>query len=393
MTTPLLLAAVRTPIGKILGALSSLSSVELAAHAFRAALTRAGIPAAAIDEVILGNVIGAGAGMAPARQAALKAGCAETISAYSVNKVCGSGLQAVMLAAQAVKAGDSSLVLAGGTESMSNAPYLVRGARKGLSYGHAQFEDALIADGLQCSFEKWHMGNAAEHIAKRFGLTRQELDAYAFDSHRKAAAAASNGSFTDEIDPVEVAQKKGVLTIVDKDEGPRGDTTMEKLATLKPAFEPTGVVTAGNASSLNDGAAAVIVASEAKARELKSKPLAKILAYTTSGVAPKEIFHAPALAIPDAVKRAGLTLDQIDLFELNEAFAAQTVANIKAIPLDPEKVNVNGGAIALGHPIGASGTRVLVTLVHALRKRGKKYGVASLCLGGGNAVAMVVEAV
>jgi acetyl-CoA C-acetyltransferase len=391
--TPLLLSAVRTPIGKILGSLSSLSAAELAAHVFGAALMRAGVSPGAIDEVILGNVISSGAGMALARQAAIKAGCPETISAYVVNKVCGSGLQAVMLAAQSIKSGDNSLVLAGGTESMSNAPYLVRGARKGLTYGNAQFEDALLADGLTCSFEKWHMGNAVEHTARRFNLTRAEVDAFAYESHRKAAAAQASGAFADELAPVEIAQRKGPALIIDKDEGPRADTTVEKLAALKPAFEPNGIVTAGNASSLNDGAAAVVVASEARAKELGVKPLARILGYATCGVPPKEIFHAPALAIPEAVKRAGLKLDQIDLFELNEAFAAQAVANIKSVPLDPSKVNVNGGAVALGHPIGASGARVLVTLVHALRKQSKKYGVASLCLGGGNAVAMVIEAI
>lgn len=390
---PVLLSAVRTPIGKFLGGLSSLSAAELGSIAFKAAMERAGVKPETIDEAILGNVVGAGTGMALARQAALKAGCPDTLPAYTVNKVCGSGLQAVILAAQSIKAGDNTLVLAGGAESMSNAPYILRGARKGLSYGNVPMEDTLLIDGLQCSFEKWHMGNAAEHIARRFSLTREAIDAFALESHRRASAAQTAGRFNEEIVSVEIAQKKGPPLKIERDECPRADTTAEKLAALKPAFEPTGVITAGNASSLNDGAAAVVVASAAKAKELGVKPLARILSQATSGVAPKEIFHAPALAIPEAAKRAGLRVQDLAVIELNEAFAAQAVANIQALGVDSARVNIHGGAVALGHPIGASGARCLVTLIYALRERGERYGAVSLCLGGGNAVAMVIEAI
>jgi acetyl-CoA C-acetyltransferase len=344
-----------------------------------------------IGEAILGNVVGAGVGMAPARKAALSAGLPETLPCFGVNKVCGSGLKAVMLAAQAIKAGDTAVVLAGGAESMSNAPYLSRQARGGLTYGHGRFEDSLLTDGLECCVEGWHMGLAAEHIAKRFGIAREDMDAFAFESHRRAAEASAAGTFAAEIVPVTVPARKGPAVVVARDEGPRADTTLEKLRALKPAFDPQGKVTAGNASGLNDGAAAVVVASEEWARYRGLAPLARIRAYATSGVAPRDIFHAPVPAIDMVLERAGLRLKDIDLIELNEAFAAQALANVKVAGLDPSRLNVNGGAIALGHPLGASGARCLVTLIHALRARKGKFGLAALCLGGGNAVAMVVE--
>ncbi|HEY3321565.1 MAG TPA: acetyl-CoA C-acetyltransferase [Planctomycetota bacterium] len=392
-STPVILSAARTPNGKFLGGLSSLTVAELGTVVFRAAMERAQLAPQDVDEVILGNVVGAGAGMALARNAALHAGLPETVPAYVVNKVCGSGMQAVVLAAQSIKAGDNAVVLAGGAESMSNAPYLLRRARTGYTYGNGQLEDSLLTDGLLCCFEKCPMGTAAEHIARRFSITRQAADRYAFESHRRAVAAMAAGKFKKEIVPVSIPHKSGAPTVVDRDEGPRADTTLEKLAALKPAFEATGQVTAGNSSSLNDGAAALVVASEQWASDRNKRPLARILAYATSGVAPKEIFHAPALAIPMAVKRAGLELKDIDLFEINEAFAAQMVANVQVLDLDLRKVNVHGGGIALGHPIGASGARVLVTLLHAMADRGAHRGCAALCLGGGNGVAMVVERV
>jgi acetyl-CoA C-acetyltransferase len=388
---PVILSAARTPIGKFQGALTGFSATELGAIAFRAALERAKVDPKEVEEVILGNVVSAGVGMAPARNAALAAGLPETISCYTVNKVCGSGLQAVMLAAQAVKAGDARVVLAGGAESMSNAPYLLPRARQGLGFGHAKVIDSLLSDGLECCVEKWAMGNAAEHIAKRFGIARDAADRFALQSQQRAVAAMNVGKFKNEIVPVEIKQKKGPPVVFDKDEGPRAETTLEKLATLKPVFDAAGVVTAGNASTLNDGSAAVVVSDRSWASAKGLKPLARILSYTTSGVAPKDIFHAPALAVPEALKRAGLQLKDIDLFEFNEAFAVQALANLKVLELDTERVNVHGGAVALGHPLGASGARVLTTLVYALQDRNKKYGCAALCLGGGNAVAMVVE--
>ena len=391
MSQPVILSAARTAIGKFQGSLASLSATEIGAIAFRAALERSSVSKADVNEVILGNVVSAGVGMAPARQVALGAGLPETISCYSVNKVCGSGLQAVMLAAQSIKAGDNEVVVAGGTESMSNAPYLLARARQGYGYGHAKLLDALLNDGLECCVEKWHMGSAAEHIARRFEITREAADRFALESQRRAVAAHHAGKFNAEITRVEIKQRKGPATVFEVDEGPRADTVLEKLAALKPAFEPTGIVTAGNASTLNDGAAAVVVSSSDWAAKKGLKPLARILSYATSGVAPKDIFHAPALAVPDAIKKAGLKLSDIDLFELNEAFAVQSLANLKALNLGSERVNIHGGAIALGHPLGASGARCLTTLIYALMDRKARYGCVSLCLGGGNAVAMLIE--
>jgi acetyl-CoA C-acetyltransferase len=392
MADTFLLSAGRTPIGKYLGGLADLSAPQLGAVAVAEALRRANLPAARVDEVIMGNVIQAGIGQNPARQAALKAGLADTIAAYTVNKVCGSGLKAVMLAAQAIRAGDAELIVAGGMESMSRAPYLLFGARTGWKLGDQKAVDAMIHDGLWCAFEDWHMGEAAEHIATKCHVTRSEQDQFAALSQERAAAAWAQGSFTAEVVPVTVGSGTKAK-VVAKDEGIRPETMVEALAKLKPAFHASGTVTAGNASTLSDGAAAVVVGTGRAAESLGTKPLARIVAYATSGVAPKDIFIAPVLAVRQVLEKAGLKIGDIDLFELNEAFAAQMLACSKELRLDANRVNVNGGAIALGHPIGASGARVLVTLLYALEQRGLRRGLASLCLGGGNAVAMVVERV
>jgi acetyl-CoA C-acetyltransferase len=343
-----------------------------------------------VDEVILGNVIQAGVGQNPARQSALKAGMPDTIAAFTVNKVCGSGLKAIMLAAQAIRAGDDEVIVAGGMENMSRAPYLLFGARTGWKYGDQKAVDAMIHDGLWCPFECWHMGEAAEHIATKCGVSRAEQDRISAQSHQRALAAWEGGAFAAEIVPVTVGSGPKAKSVT-RDEGMRPDTTAENLAKLKPAFREGGTVTAGNASQLSDGAAAVVVASAHAAERLRAKPMARIVAYATSGVAPKDIFIAPVSAIRQVLDRAGLGLKDIDLFELNEAFAAQLLACGKELKLDESRVNVHGGAIALGHPIGASGARVLVTLLYAMEQRGAKRGLACLCLGGGNAVAMVVE--
>jgi acetyl-CoA C-acetyltransferase len=338
----------------------------------------------------MGNVLQAGVGQNPARQVALKAGFPDTIAAFTVNKVCGSGLKAVMLAAQAIRAGDAELIVAGGIENMSRAPYLLFGARTGWKYGDQKVVDAMIHDGLWCAFECWHMGEAAEHIAAKCGVSRAEQDRFSAQSHQRAAAAWERGAFAGEIVPVTVGSGAKARTVA-RDEGIRPDTTAEGLAKLKPSFREGGTVTAGNASMLSDGAAAVLVASARAAERLGTKPLARIVAYATSGVAPKDVFIAPVFAVRQVLDRAGLGLKDIDLFELNEAFAAQMLACGKDLKLDESRVNVRGGAIALGHPIGASGARVLVTLLYALESRGLRRGLAALCLGGGNAVAMVVE--
>jgi acetyl-CoA C-acetyltransferase len=390
MADAFLLSAVRTPIGKFLGGLAEVAAPQLGAVAVTEALRRAHVPAERVDEVIMGNVLQAGVGQNPARQVALKAGLPDTIAAFTVNKVCGSGLKAVMLAAQAIRAGDAELLVAGGIENMSRAPYLLFGARAGWKYGDQKVVDAMIHDGLWCAFEGWHMGEAAEHIASKCGVSRPEQDRFAAQSHQRAAAAWGRGAFEGEIVPVQVGSGAKARTVA-RDEGIRPDTTPEGLAKLKPSFREGGTVTAGNASMLSDGAAALVVGSSRAAERLGSKPLARIVAYATSGVAPKDIFIAPVFAIRQVLDRAGLALKDIDLFELNEAFAAQMLACSKDLKLDESRVNVHGGAIALGHPIGASGARVLVTLLYALEQRGGKRGLAALCLGGGNAVAMVVE--
>jgi acetyl-CoA C-acetyltransferase len=390
MAEAFLLSAARTPIGKYLGALADLPAPQLGAVAVAEALRRARAPVADVNEVIMGNVLQAGVGQNPARQAALKAGLPDTIAAFTVNKVCGSGLKAVMLAAQAIRAGDADLIVAGGMESMSRAPYLLFGARTGWNLGDQKVVDAMIHDGLWCAFECWHMGEAAEHIAAKCGVSRADQDRFAAQSHQRAVSAWERGAFSAETVPVTVGAGPKAKTVT-RDEGVRPDTSAEGLAKLKPAFREGGTVTAGNSSMLSDGAATVVVGSGREAERLGTKPLARIVAYSTSGVAPKDIFIAPVYAVRQVLDRAGLTPKDIDLYELNEAFAAQMLACGNELKLDESRVNVHGGAIALGHPIGASGARVLVTLLHAMEQRGAQRGLASLCLGGGHAVAMVVE--
>jgi acetyl-CoA C-acetyltransferase len=392
MTETLILSGVRTPIGKYLGSLSEAPAPQLGALTVTEALRRAGVNGADVDEVILGSVLQAGLGQNPARQAALKAGLPETIAAVTVNKVCGSGLKAVMLADQAIRAGDADVLVAGGMESMSRAPFLLFGARTGWKFGDQKAVDALIHDGLWCAFEGCHMGESAEYIAEMFDISRSEMDRFAVQSHQRAVAAWEKGLFNAEVVPVTVGSGPKAKT-VNRDEGMRPETSVEVLAKLKPAFRSEGRVTAGNASMMSDGAAAVVVASASAARRLSGKPLAKIVASTTSGVAPKDIFIAPVFAIRGVLEKAGLGQKDIDLFEINEAFAAQMLACLKELKLDEARVNVHGGAIALGHPIGASGARTLVTLLYAMQEHGAKRGLVSLCLGGGNAVAMVVERV
>lgn len=377
-------------MGRFQGELSSLTAPELGAVAIRESLRRAGIGPDQVDEVIMGLVVSAGVGQAPARQAALKAGLPNTIPALTINKVCGSGLKAVMLAAQAVRLDDAQVVVAGGMESMSRAPHVLRGGREGLRLGDAKLEDALILDGLWCAFENCHMGVHAEHTASSRGITREDQDRFAEESQKRAARAVAAGAFADEIVPVPV-KSKGQDTLITADEGPRPETSLAGLAKLKPAFNPNGSVTAGNSSILSDGAAAVVVASQAIAERATTPWKARIVASFTSGVEPREIFVAPVEAIRGVLRKADMQLQDIDLFEINEAFAAQMLACIRGLEIDPQRVNVHGGSIALGHPIGASGARVLVTLLSALHQRKLKRGLASLCLGGGNAVAMIVE--
>ena len=388
-----ILSAARTPIGKFLGGLSELSAPKLGAVAIAEALKRAGVKPEQVEDVIMGNVVQAGIGQAPARQAAIAAGIPDTVPAHTTNMVCGSGLKAVMLAAQAIRAGDANLVVAGGMESMSRAPFLLQGVRQGYKYGNQAAVDALVHDGLWCPFEHWPMGDAAEHTATQCDVSRADQDRFAAQSHQRAAAAWAGGAFADEVVPVTFPAGKKPVPPVVKDEGIRADTTADSLAKLKPAFRPDGTVTAGNASQLSDGAAAVVVASGRFVEQSGAKPLVRILSYSMSGVHPKDIFIAPIPAVKAACEKAKLSPSDIDLWELNEAFAAQMLACGKGLNLDESKVNVHGGAVALGHPIGASGARVLVTLVHALKRHNKRYGLASLCLGGGNAVAMVVERV
>ncbi len=391
---PVILSAARTPIGKFLSSLSSLSATQLGAVAVRAAVERAGLNGSAkIDEVIMGNVVSAGVGQAPARQAGIFAGLDDSVGATTINKVCGSGLKAVMMASQAIKAGDGNLYVAGGMESMSKAPYLVRG-RGGLRYGNTELVDALQHDGLWDPFEDWIMGDAAEFIGEEYEVTRYAMDEFSVRSHTNALAAIDAGKFKAEIVPVEVKDKKGKVTLVDTDEGPRRDISLEALAKLPGAFKPEGRVTAGNAPGLNDGAAATVVASREQAEKLGKKPLARVVGYAQAAVDPKHIFIAPARAIPVLLDKIGWTLKDVDLIELNEAFAAQVLADGYALAdkgWDWDKVNVNGGAIALGHPLGASGARALTTLIYALKDRGLKRGIVSLCLGGAEAVAMAVE--
>ncbi len=394
-TQAVILSAVRTPSGSFQGGFNSLTAVDLGAWVVKAAVERAGVPNPAdINEVIMGNVVSAGLGQNPARQAAIHAGMPVSVGAFTINKVCGSALKAVMLAAQAIRAGDGELFVAGGMESMSRAPFLVDGRTGSLRFGHAQLTDALLKDGLWCSLENWGMGDAAEFIAREYNVTREAMDLFAYQSQMKAIAAMDGGKFKQEIVPVEVKGRKGQVTVVDTDETPRRDTSLESLTNLRPAFQKDGKVTAGNAPGLNDGAAAVVVASRLKAEQMGVKPLAHILGYGNVALEPKYLFAAPAKAIPVVLKQVGWKLSDVDLVELNEAFAAQALANGYELAdqgWDWDKVNVNGGAIALGHPIGASGARLLATLIYALKDRGLHKGVASLCLGGSEAVAMAIE--
>ncbi len=393
MSHAYLIAGARTPIGAYLGGLSPLSASDLGGRVVAEVLSRSGFQPEQIDEVIMGNVLGAGVGQAPARQAALKGGLPNTIPAVTVNKVCGSGLKAAMLADQAIRCGDASAIIAGGMECMSQAPHLAMGLRVGVKFGDVQLKDAMVFDGLTCSFNNCHMGQHAEHIAKKFNVTREDQDQFALASQQRAAAAIKAGWFDQELAPVTVATRKGETT-VSVDEGPRAETTLEGLAKLRPAFDREGTVTAGNASTLSDGAAAVLVCDESTAITANAAlPRFKILAAHTSGTAPQDLFIAPVGAVQGALKKCGLSIDQIDLFEINEAFASQSVACQRELRIPLEKLNVSGGGISLGHPIGASGARVLVTLMYALQRTGQSRGVASLCLGGGNAVAMVIEAV
>ena len=399
--TPVIVSAARTPIGRFLGGLAPLTAPELGAVAIRAAMARAKIDPAEIGEVIMGNVLQAGVGQAPARQAAMKAGVPGLVPAYTVNKVCGSGLQAVMLAAQAIRAGDEQLLVAGGQESMSNTPHYVRGMRNGIKFGAQTMPDGLITDGLWCAFYDRHMGGHAEYTAKKAGITRARQDEFALASHQKAVAAIAAGRFKAEIAAVEIAGKKGP-TIIDTDESPRADTSLDALSKLKPAFPKDApkemkpeefTVTAGNAPGLNDGGAALVVASEAYAKAHGLPILARITGYASGGGDPQDLFFAPIVAVQNLMKKTGAKIGDYDLIEANEAFASQALADGDGLGWDFARVNVNGGAIALGHPIGASGARILVTLLHALEQQGKRTGLATLCLGGGNAVALSVERV
>jgi len=384
-----IVSAARTPIGRFQGTLSNTPASDLGAVAIKAAVERAGIDPSSIDEVLMGNVVQAGQGQAPARQAAIKAGIPPFVGATTVNKICGSGLKTVMLAAAMIRAGDGEIFVAGGMESMNMGPYVLPQARFGYRLGHGQLVDAMVHDGLWCSFTNQHMGNSAEWIAREYGLTRQELDEYAYRSHMKAIAAIDEGKFKEEIVPVEVPQRKGPPILFDTDECPRRDTSLEALARLRPAFQKDGLVTAGNSPGITDGAAAVVVMSREKADELGIEPLARIVGYDQA--AALKIFTAPIFATRKLLEKTGYDLEDLDLIEANEAFAAQILADGKVLGWDWDRVNVNGGAIALGHPIGCSGTRVLVTLIYALKDRGLKTGLAVLCLGGGEAVAMIIE--
>jgi acetyl-CoA C-acetyltransferase len=391
MQEAVIVSAVRLPTGKFLGALKDFKATDLGAMAIKEAVARAGIDPAAVDECIMGNVVSAGLGQAPARQAALRGGLAEHVAALTINKVCGSGLKAVMLAAQAIATGDDEIVVAGGMESMSNCPYLLPRVREGLRMGNGAVVDSMINDGLWCAFENLHMGNAGEVVAEQFKVSREQQDDYAAKSHQKAAAATAQGLFKDEILPVSIPQRKGDPIVMDRDEAIRPDTTKESLSALRPAFKKDGTVTAGNAPGVNDGAAALVVMSAERAKQLGATPMARIVGQATSGLAPKLVLMTPVESVRKLAKKIDWKLQDVDLFELNEAFAVQAVAVLNELGIDPEKVNVHGGAVALGHPIGASGARVLTTLLYALKQRGLKRGIATLCLGGGNGVAMAVE--
>jgi acetyl-CoA C-acetyltransferase len=393
MRESVIVSAVRTPTGKFLGALKGLTATQLGALVVAEAVRRAGIDPNIVDECIMGNVVSAGLGQNPARQAALNGGLPDHVAALTINKVCGSGLKAVMLADQGIKVGDIDIAVAGGMESMSNCPYLLPRVRDGLRMGNGEVVDSMINDGLWCAFEQCHMGNSGEVVAERYKVGRAAQDDYAARSHQKAARATSEGAFTDEILPISIPQKKGAPLIVDRDEAIRADTTVETLAALKPAFKKDGTVTAGNAPGVNDGASALVVMADERAKSLHLAPLARIVAQAVSGLAPKFVLMTPVEAVRRVAEKAGWKLQDVDLFELNEAFAVQAVAVLDELGIDPEKVNVNGGAVALGHAIGSSGGRVLTTLLYALKRRNLKRGIATLCLGGGNGVALAVEQV
>ena len=391
MRESVIIAAVRTPTGKFLGALKDFTAPQLGALVVREAVRRAGIDAAAVDECIMGQVIQAGNGQNPARQAALNGGLDDRVAAMTINKVCGSGLKAVMLAAQGIATADIEIAVAGGMESMSNAPYLLPRVREGLRMGNGQLVDSVINDGLWCSFEQCHMGMSGEVVADLYAVGRAEQDAYAAASHRKAAEAARHGWFATEILPIEIPQRKGPPVVVDRDEPVREDTTPEALAALKPAFKKDGTVTAGNAPGVNDGAAAVVIMAAEKARQLGLTPLVRVVGQATSGLAPKMVMMTPVEAVRRVAQKVNWNLAEVDLFEINEAFSVQAIAVMRELGIDPARVNVHGGAVALGHPIGASGARVLTTLIHAMERRHARRGIAALCLGGGNGVALAVE--
>ena len=392
METPVILSAVRTPIGRFQGGLASFSAVELGARVVAEAMRRAGLEGKQIDEVIMGNVVQAGLGQNPARQAALKGGCDARVAAMTVNKVCGSGLKAVALAAQGVQLGESEIVVAGGMESMSNCPYLLPNARTGYRIGDQKVVDAMINDGLWDAYENFHMGMTGELVAEKYGITREEQDKFALASHEKAIRARKSCFFEAQILPIEVPQKQAEPLVIKYDESPREDTTLEALGKLKPAFKKDGTVTAGNAPGTNDGAAALVVTSERNAQKLRKQPMARIVAQAVSGVEPKWVMMAPVDAVEKLLKKTGWDRDkEVDLVELNEAFAVAAIAVTRQLRLNPERVNVNGGAVALGHPIGASGARILATLLYEMQRREVKRGIAALCLGGGNAVALAVE--
>ena len=391
MREAVIVAAVRTPTGKFLGALKGFTATQLGALVVAEAVRRAGIDPQIVDECIMGNVVSAGLGQNPARQAALNGGLPEHVAALTINKVCGSGLKAVMLADQGIKAGDIDVAIAGGMESMSNAPYLLPRVRDGLRMGNGEVVDSMINDGLWCAFEQCHMGNSGEVVAEHYKVGRAAQDDYAVRSHQKAARATGEGAFTEEILPIAIPQKKGDPLVLDRDEAIRADTTAAALGALKPAFKKDGTVTAGNAPGVNDGAAALVVMDSVRAKALGIAPLARIVAQATSGLAPRFVLMTPVEAVRRVAGKAGWTLADVDLFELNEAFAVQAVAVINELGIDPARVNVNGGAVALGHAIGSSGGRVLTTLLYALERRNLQRGIATLCLGGGNGIALAVE--
>jgi acetyl-CoA C-acetyltransferase len=391
MREAVIISAVRTAIGKFQGALAPLSAVDLGACVVREAVRRAGIEAGQVDEIIMGNVVSAGLGQNPARQAGLKGGLDHRVAAMTINKVCGSGLKAVALAAQGIQTGNAEIVVAGGMESMTNAPFLLPQFRQGHRIGNAQVIDAMIHDGLWDAYENFHMGMTAELVAEKYQISRQRQDEFALESHRRAIKAINECRFKDQIIPVPVPQKKGEPALFSIDESPRADTSLEALARLKPAFKPDGTVTAGNAPGTNDGAAAVVVTSLETARNTGSRIMARIVGQAVSGVEPRWVMMAPVSAVQSLLTKVGWRLEEVDLIELNEAFAVQALAVMQELGLDPEKTNVNGGAVALGHPIGASGARILVTLLYEMARRNARRGIAALCLGGGNAVALAVE--